>query len=173
MLFKDISNFSRVSDYLPILTSIIFVDTFIMFLNLKNLTFKSKYLSYWYRHFGILAVMADVLIVMIVFILTRFLYPFIFSKFNILFFVLLLVSIQIIHDILFYAFFSIVPRGFNKMLDVFKDYAKETTGGAILGDSILMSLSALLASLTAGSSLNMNIVGLILTLYFVPYTLNA
>lgn len=117
--------------------------------------------------------MADVLIVMIVFILTRFLYPFIFSKFNIIFFILLLLGIQIIHDILFYAFFSAVPRGFNKMLDVFKDYAKETMGDAILGDSILMSLSALLASLTAGSSLNMNIIYFILTLYFVPYTLNT
>jgi hypothetical protein len=144
-----------------------------MFLNFKKIKFKSKYLSYWYRHFGILAVMADVLIVMIVFILTRFLYPFIFSKFNIIFFILLLLGIQIIHDILFYAFFSAVPRGFNKMLDVFKDYAKETMGDAILGDSILMSLSALLASLTAGSSLNMNIIYFILTLYFVPYTLNT
>jgi hypothetical protein len=66
-----------------------------------------------------------------------------------------------------------VPRGFNKMLDVFKDYAKELSTNALIGDSILMAFSALLASLTAGSSLNMNIIYLILTLYFVPYTLNA
>ena len=173
MLFKDISNFSKVSDYLPILTSIIFVDTCIMFLNLKNIAFKSKYLSYWYRHFGILAVMADVLIIMIGFIIARFLYPFVFSKFNIIYFILLLLIIQLLHDISFYAFFSMVPRGFNKMLDVFKDYAKELSTNALIGDSILMAFSALLASLTAGSSLNMNIIYLILTLYFLPYTLNA
>ena len=173
MLFKDISNFSKTSDYLPILTSIIFVDTCIMFLNLKNIAFKSKCLSYWYRHFGILAIMADVLIIMIGFIIARFLYPFLFSKFNIIFFILLLVSIQIIHDISFYIFFSAVPRGFNKMLDVFKDYAKELSINALIGDSILMIFSAFLASLTAGSSLNMNIIYLITTLYFVPYILNA
>jgi len=144
-----------------------------MFLNLKNIAFKSKYLSYWYRHFGILAIMADVLIIMIGFIIARFLYPFLFSKFNIIFFILLLVSIQIIHDISFYIFFSAVPRGFNKMLDVFKDYAKELSINALIGDSILMIFSAFLASLTAGSSLNMNIIYLITTLYFVPYILNA
>jgi hypothetical protein len=133
----------------------------------------SKNLKYWYRHYGLSAVMADVLIVMIGIAITRFFYHFFFSSFNIIFFILLALVIQILHDICFYLFFSSVPRSFNNMLNVFKDYAKEMGGSAIIGDSMIIIFSCLFASMSAASSLNMNIIYLILTLYFIPYILNT
>jgi len=170
--FEDISNFSKTSDYLPILNGILFVELLFIYLTLKGIFIHSKVLKYWYRHYGLLAVIADVLIIMIGFILARFLYGFFFTSFNIIFFILIAVIIQIIHDICFYFFFSFYPKGDNRMIDVFKKYAKEMGGSAILGDSIIIILSCLLASFNASSSLNTNIIHLIVLLYFLPYALN-
>jgi len=109
---------------------------------------------------------------MIGIILARFFYKFIFDSFNIWKFTALAVFIQIIHDILFYWFFKSVPYGYNKMLDFFKEYAKEVGLGAIIGDSFMMFLSCLLSSYFANYNLNMNIITLIISLYFFPYMTN-
>ena len=168
--FNDISNFNNVSDYLPILNGILFVETFIIFFTLHNVL-RSKKLSFWYQKFQLSAVLADVSIVFLVIILTRFLYPFFFSQFSLILFILLALFLQITHDILFYKFFTWVPRGINTMLDVFKDYATEIREKAIIGDSMIMIFSSLLASHFATYNLNTNIINLIFTLYFIPYGL--
>ena len=80
-LFGDISNFSNVSDYLPILNGVLFVETFVIFFTLHNFI-SSKTLSIWYKKFQLSAVLADVSIVFLVIILTRFLYYFFFSQFS-------------------------------------------------------------------------------------------
>jgi hypothetical protein len=169
-LFNDISNFNNTSDYLPILNGILFVETFVIFFTLHNFL-RSKTLSLWYRKFQLSAVLADVTIVFLVIILTRFLYHFFFSQFSLILFILLALVIQTIHDFLFYKFFTLVPRGINGMLDVFKDYAKETRQYAILGDSTIIVCSSLFASHFSTYSVNTNIINLIFTLYFIPYLL--
>jgi hypothetical protein len=117
------------------------------------------------------AVLADVSIVFLVIILTRFLYRFFFSQFSLILFILLALVIQTTHDLLFYKFFTLVPRGINGMLDVFKDYAKETRQYAILADSTIVVCSSLFASHFSTYSVNTNIINLIFTLYFIPYLL--
>jgi hypothetical protein len=171
MTFKDISNFNNVNDYLPILNGCINADLIILFFVFHNI-FKSIYIKKWYKKYQILAVVADVLILFIGIILTRFLYKFIFIKFNIWKFTALAVCIQIIHDFLFYIFFKSIPVGYNSMLDFFKEYAEEVGAGAILGDSFMMILSCLLSSYYATYSLNFNIIGLVISLYFYPYMVN-
>lgn len=171
MIFQDISNFNNVSNYLPILNGCISSDLIIIFL-LYNGFFSSIYLKRWYKKYQLSAVIADVLILVIGIIIARFLYKYLFNSFNIWKFTGLAVIIQIIHDILFYLFFSSVPRGYNGMLDFFKDYAKEVGAGAILGDSFMMTIACLLSSHFATYSLNTNIIILILSTYFIPYIIN-
>lgn len=170
-LFKDISNFNNVNDYLPILNGCINADLIIIFLVFHNI-FKSNYLKKWYNKYQLSAVIADVLILVIGIILSRFFYKFFFTSFNIWKFTALAVCIQIIHDILFYLLFSSLPYGYNTMLDFFKEYAKEVGVGAILGDSFMMVLSCLLSSYFANYSLNANIILLIVSVYFFPYLIN-
>ncbi len=88
------------------------------------------------------------------------------------YFILLALLVQVIHDLGFYAFFSAVPRGANGMIDTFKDYGKEMGGHAILGDSNIILFSCLAASFMAGQSFNTNMVTFIVTLYFIPYLIN-
>lgn len=166
--FKNISNFSDVSDYLPILNGVIITDILVIFLLLRKII-KSSVLQIWYKDFSLGAVIADVLIIFIGIIIARFIYPYIFDKYSLLQFIGLVVVIQVIHDILFYLFVSSVPRGVSKILDVFKDYGKENGVKAIISDSAMMISSVLIASYLKGQSLNTNIIVLIVSVYLVPY----
>ena len=171
MMFQDISNFDNVYNYLPILNGCICSDIIIIFL-LYNGVFNSIFLKKWYKKYQLSAFIADILIIFIGIIITRFLYKYFFVSFNIWKFTGLALIIQIIHDILFYLFFASVPRGYNGMLDFFKDYAKEVKAGAILGDSFMMIIACLLSSIFATYSLNTNIIILIIATYFIPYLIN-
>ena len=104
-------------------------------------------------------------------IITRAVYYYIFDKFSIVKFIFLAVSIQIIHDILFYIFFQNIQRGVNNMLDTFKDYANEVSFKAILGDSAMMILASLISSYLATKNLNTNIIVLVVFVYLLPYLL--
>ena len=134
--------------------------------------FKSIYLKKWYKKYQLNAVLADVLILVIGIILARFFYKYLFNTFNIWKFTGLAVCIQIIHDLLFYWLFTSLPLGYNSMLDFFKEYAKEVGVGAILGDSFMMIISCLLSSHFATYNLNINIIILIICVYFFPYMIN-
>jgi hypothetical protein len=168
MIFKNISNFYNINDYLPILNGCLNADLIILFL-LYNGVFKSVYLKKWYKKFNLSATIADILILFIGIIITRFLYKYIFQDFSIWKFTFLAILIQIIHDILFYWFFTTIPVGYNYMLDFFKLYAKEVGFGAILGDSFMMAIACFLSSYLANFSTNINIITLVVSFYFLPY----
>jgi hypothetical protein len=170
MLFADISNFNKVGDYLPILNGCLHADLIII-LGVFNKIINSVYLKKWYKVFNLSAVIADVLILVIGIILTRYFYKFIFKTFSIWKFTALALFIQTIHDFVFYLFFSNIPRGHNFMLDFFNEYAKEVSFGAILGDNFMMILACLFSSHIATYSTNVNIIILIVSLYLVPYIL--
>ena len=109
------------------------------------------------------------MIIVIGIILTRFFYPYLFSKYNLLNFLILAVLIQITHDIFFYLFSKSVKRGKSTILDIFKDYGKEKSFGAIIADSLMIISSILIASYLKGKTLNSNIIILIFSIYLVPY----
>jgi hypothetical protein len=168
MIFADISNFNKASDYLPIFNGCLNADLVVLFLVFHNV-FKSAYLKKWYKRFSLSAVIADTLILFIGIIITRYLYKYLFKEFNIIYFTGLAVLIQIIHDILFYLFFTAIPLKYNFMLDFFKLYAKEVGIGAILGDSFMMIIACLFSSYFASLNVNLNIIYLVISMYFLPY----
>jgi hypothetical protein len=168
MIFKDISHFNQVGDYLPILNGSINADLIIIFLLFHGFI-SSSYLKKWYKRFNLSASLADILILVIGIILTRFFYTYLFHRFNIFFFTGLALAIQIVHDFLFYLLFNNTPLGYNYMLDFFKSYAKEVGIGAVIGDSFMMILACLLSSYFATFSLNINIITLVVSCYFLPY----
>ena len=69
-------------------------------------------------------------------------------------------------------FFQSVPLGYNAMLDFFKDYAKEVSYKAILGDSFMIIIACLLSSYFASLSVNSNIIILVFSVYILPYMIN-
>lgn len=170
MTFKNIANFNNINDYLPLLNAVLLTDLFVILLSNTKII-KSNVLIEWYAKYNLSAVIADVLIILIGLIITRAIYYYIFDSFSITRFVSLAVIVQIIHDFMFYILFKNVPRGMNKMLDTFKDYASEVSYKAILSDSGMMIMASLLASFLAGKTVNTNIIVLILSMYLLPYLL--
>ena len=169
-MFKNIANFNNTNDYLSLLNGVLITDLLVIFL-LNTQIIKSNILRKWYTKYNLSAVIADILIILIVLIITRAVYYYIFDKFSIVKFIFLAVSIQIIHDILFYIFFQNIPRGVNNMLDTFKDYANEVSFKAILGDSAMMISASLISSYLATKNLNTNIIVLVVFVYLLPYLL--
>ena len=170
-MFKSISNFDNTSDYLSILNGALITDLCVIFLLIFG-AINSKVLFEWYRKYNLSAVIADVLIIVIGIIMARFAYPYVFGeKFSLVKFIGLAVFIQILHDILFYYMFKMVPRGKNKMLDTFKDYANEVGFKAVLSDSLMIISTCLLSSYFTSLNLNTNIIILILSVYILPYAI--
>jgi hypothetical protein len=167
MTFKDISYFDKKEDYLPILTAIVIVDAIGIVLSYANII-QSNFLRFWYKKFQLSAVIADVLIV---FIIARYIYYYIFDEFSIINFIILMLILQITHDILFYIMITSIQKGSNKMIDVFKDYADEMSYYAIIGDSIMIIASVLIASYLANLDVNTNIIILIVSLYLLQFIL--
>ena len=169
-MFKNIANFNNTSDYLPLFNGVLITDLFVILLSNMKI-FQSSVLIKWYADFNLSAVIADVLIIFIGLIIVRAIYYYIFTDFSILKFVALALDVQFIQDMLFYAFFSSVPRGMNRMLDTFKDYAKEVGFKAVLADGGMMAMASLIASYLAGKNLNTNLIVVISSLYLLPYIL--
>jgi uncharacterized protein YacL len=169
-MLKNIGNFNDITDYLPLFNAVLITDLFVISL-LNTGVIKSKVLKQWYSQYNLSAVIADVLIILIVLIITRAIYYYIFEKFSLLNFIIIAVILQITHDVLFYLFFSNTSRGVNKMLDTFKDYAKDVSYNAILSDSGMMIMSCLIDSYLVNRNTNTNIIVLISSLYLLPYLL--
>jgi hypothetical protein len=58
------------------------------------------------------------------------------------------------------------------MIDTFKDYAKEISYKAIIGDSLMIIMSCILLNYFEKMNKNINIIILIITMYIMPYILN-
>lgn len=168
-MFKPIHDFDNLNNYLHILNGSIAADLIILFILYYTPYFNSKYLKQWYEKYRLSAVIADVLILVIGMIITRYIFKKLKWNWNLNKFLITILIVQIIHDYLFYLFFKSVPLGKNKMLDVFKKYSSEVGVNAILGDSFMIIISVLLASFYAGLSINTNIILLTLLTYLVPY----
>ena len=169
-MLKNIADFNNINDYLPLFNAVLITDLFVIFL-LNTMVIKSQVLRQWYAQYNLSAVIADVLIILIGLIIVRAIYYYIFDTFSIIKFIILAVILQITHDILFYVFFRNIPRGVNKMIDTFKDYAKEVSYKAILADSGMMIMSCLIASYLVNKNTNTNIIVLVTFLYLLPYLL--
>ena len=170
MVFSDISKFNNTHDYLPLFNGVLFTDLFVILLSNAKVI-DSRVLREWYESYNLSAVVADVLVIFIGLIIVRALYYYIFTEFSIFKFITLALIVQFIHDMLFYAFFKSVPRGMNRMLDTFKDYANEVSYKAILADGGMMVMAVIIGSYLAGKNLNTNIIVLIALLYVLPYLL--
>ena len=169
-MLKNIANFNNINDYLPLFNAVLITDLFVISL-LNTGMIKSPVLTKWYSQYNLSAVIEDVLIILIVLIIARAIFYYIFNKFSLLNFIILAVILQIIHDILFFILFSNTPRGVNKMLDTFKDYAIDISYKAIFADSCMIIMSCFIASYLVNKNTNTNIIVLISSLYLLPYLL--
>ena len=170
----NISNYTVESDLFYIFIGILTVDVVVLFLA-RYYKIGGKYLNEWYDNFHILAVISDVFIIFIGFLIARYIYTkFFFDRFgwNAVYFILLLVAVQAIHDVLFYLLvIRNVPTGTNDMIDTFKRYAEDLGGKIIGGDALLMISSALIAMLYKLAPPHLTYSLFAIVLYMLPYAI--
>lgn len=166
--------------FLHILTATLIIDMIFLFI-FKIFDGKEKWISInnWYDNLKWTAVLLDVLSIMIGFYLAKFIYKY-FLKNNyinknneFMKFLLIVLTVQIIHDFCFY-FFVIKPFPFgkNKIIDEFKDYANIVGINAVIGDSLMYIIATpLLYYFIVNNPDNINTFISIVCTYLVGYLL--
>jgi hypothetical protein len=170
-MFADISNAQNINDYLPLINGCINAELTIIFLCVYEF-FVSHKLRKWYKTFQLTALVFDISALLLLIILTRYLYKYIFKKFRLLFFIGLAVLIQIIYGV----FFRLLVNNYWLKNDIFsfqKRYISEIGFGKFLFYSaFIMILACLLTSYFSTISLNSNIINLILSVFFYSFMIN-
>ena len=172
---KPLIGYEDYSEYLPIVTSNIYADLLIILVTFTGVlgTGKSwQVLTRWYKKYRLSAMMADILIGVIYLLIARYIVHANRMDVSLFEFGVLAVGVQLVLDFLFYIFFSLVPKGSNHMLDLFKDWAKYAKLDALWGDSILILVGVVLSSYLHTQSLNTNLFMLIMGLYLIPYVIH-
>ena len=174
----DISNTTDSQDLVFIGTAAIFVELITLFLVKyagSKPTVGTMALNDWYERFGIFAVGADVMSLMIGVVAARFLYTYFFKSvmdWSPLYFMLCVVLFQLFHDLFFY-FTTIkgLPRGYNEMIDVFQDYAKENGAKILVADAAIVIGTALGAMYLKSIPLHFVFISLLVALYALCFIL--
>lgn len=171
----DISDASNINDLVFITTAAIIVDVVVIFLVKyagERPSFGVKALNEWYDRFGIFAVGADVLSLIIGVVAARYIYSALFTVWNPFLFILIVVLFQFCHDVFFYLTTVIrLPRGENGMIDVFQDYAKENGAWILVADAAMMISTTLLAMAMKSVPTHYTTSSLLISLYSLCYIL--
>ena len=170
-MFSDISNVQNVDNYLPILNGCINAELTIVFLCVYEF-FVSVKLRKWYKTFQLTALVFNISAMLLILILSRYIYRYIFSKFHILYFI----GIAILLQILYSCFFAFLVNHYWLKNDIFsfqKKYITEIGFSAFLFYSVfVITLACLMSSYYSTTSTNSNIINLILSIYFYSFMIN-
>jgi len=143
---------------LALLNAALVTDLAVIALSLT--VFKSKTLTQWYREFGIGAVIADVLVLVLVVWLAHL------YQGNIFITACIAVGLQLTHDLLFAAFIQ-QYHGTSPIFNVFKGYAKEHGYNILAADAAMVLSTVVLEQVFSMSRYN-EILS-VLFVYLVPY----
>tara|TARA_Y100001935_G_scaffold243529_1_gene235039 strand:- start:631 stop:1227 length:597 start_codon:yes stop_codon:yes gene_type:complete len=171
---KPLTNYKDYNEYLPIITSNVYADLLIILITFTGILGNGKswqVLTKWYKKYRLSAMLADILIGVIYLLIARYIVYTLKQDVNLFEYAVIAVLVQIFFDFLFYIFFSLVPKGSNNMLDLFKDWAKYAKQDALWGDSILILFGVVLSSYLNTQTLNTNLFTLIVGLYLIPYVI--
>jgi uncharacterized protein YacL len=165
---KQLSNYKDLNNVPYILFGALVIDLVVIALTKSNLLGTS--LKVWYNDFGLSAVIADTLILVLGIMIAQYLYTEFFSKSTPIIFLVLIGIVQLIHDVLFYIFAILgTPKGQNKVMDLFKTYAKELSGNILGGDLLMILGSAGVAAAATTLSKPLFVFLSVLAVYTVPY----
>jgi hypothetical protein len=173
----DISNWKDPSLFATIVISVLIIDTIVLFFTRYFPDTLGKPLNHWYDQFQLSAVVSDVGIIVIGFVIAQLLYTHFFAPthgWNVWIFLALLVGVQVLHDLFFhFAVIQPLPKGHNEMIDTMKEYSKGGGAMILLGDALLMVASAAMAMALKDQSLPTLLFAGLGISYTIPYILTT
>jgi uncharacterized protein YacL len=127
-------------DLLHISSAVVWIDFLVILLS--KFYHMTSALDTWYAQFGIVAVISDCLVIVLGILIAQFISP----NASVTGLAITSVIVQLIHDILFYLGVILpIPRGHNKMIDLFKKYSAEGGYKILLADSAMIGGTVFLA----------------------------
>ena len=157
-------------NYLALLNGVIITDLIVIVMLVFGII-ESKSLKEWYNNFSLGGFMSDIFSIMFGIMLAHFIYPYIFSKFKLVNFIILTVAIQLIHDISFGMLLNKIPEGSSKIIDTFKHYVSEHGMKILAVDSTMIISTILISTYLSDKSNDVNALILVTSLYILPYFL--
>ena len=140
----------------------------------------STTINNWYGNLGWTAIILDVLSILIGFYIAKFMYhylrenKYISKKHELIKYLVILLSVQILHDFLFY--FLVInptPIGVNRVIDEFKEYATFYQTKAVVADSLIyLSITPILYYYIQYQSNAVNTFTTIVCFYLTSYLLH-
>ena len=168
-MFQDISNIKNDTDLIYITTAVVLIDLIVIIIA-KNSNIFRKQINVWYDKLGMTAVLLDVTIIIIGFIITRYIFSLSKIEFNPLYFIIVALIVQLIHDILLYLLIiKPIKYGTNTVIDIYKDYAKENGKDILIADSMMVLGSAIIAMLLKNTDMHVSSTLFTLGIYIIPY----
>jgi hypothetical protein len=171
-IIEMLTNSNSIKDWFYIVPAAIFIDFVVVVLTKyagKDPYFKVDALNDWYDKFGIFAIISDVTSALIGIGASRYIYTALKLKTPLYLFVILFLF-QLFHDLFFYqAIILPIPEGENKMIDVFKAYAKENGAKILVADYMILASTLIVAYYLSSIQSHYVVAGLIVTLYSFCY----
>jgi len=123
---------------IALVVAVLWVDLIVIIISLYGGL--GKTIREWYAKFGPVAVLSDCLIINLGIMLANLIYP----TASMLELLLLAVTIQLVHDGLFYLLvIQKLPEGENGVIDLFKKYASENGYRILIADALMVISSIL------------------------------
>ncbi|NBR61580.1 MAG: hypothetical protein EBT86_08000 [Actinobacteria bacterium] len=172
IMLVDIRDPSNLQFLLPILAASTAVDTAGIFI-WKRSGPASSPINRWYSTLGLTAYSADILSLAIAVVLAQFITNWIGGKWQPWKFLASVVGVQMFHDITFAKIIlPLLPKGYNKVVDLMKDYVNiPFSAGILLVDMSYVVLASLGAMFLAGQPMGWSVLILLLWLYIGMFAL--
>jgi len=123
---------------IALVVAVLWVDLIVIFISLYGVF--GKTIREWYAKFGPVAVLSDCLIIILGIMLASLIYP----TASTLELILLALTVQLVHDLLFYVLvIEKLPEGQNGVIDLFKKYASENGYHILIADALMVTSSIL------------------------------
>ena len=179
---KDLPNLSVYENLVHVphflTAALVVVSTVILVARYYPEKFGGESLNQWYDSFGLEGVTANLSILVLGFMITQYLYtvyvePMV-GGWKPVYFVLLFLVVQILHDILFYyAVVKPLPKGMNDMIDVCKKYVDENGVSVITANSLVVIVATGITFALESAPMAVAVVIAALAAYSIPFGINT
>jgi len=172
---SDIGNYRDVDDIYIIGSSSIF--TLLLFTIATRLgNFGGLTLNTYFDMFGMEGVLSNTMMLMLVLQATRYIYTIYYSSSDkswspFVFLCIILVIQAIYNAILYFGVINVLPSGKNDMIDIIKEYIKENNTNVIIGQSVLLLFTAIVAMIMKDMGTIQLFIITSLVLYTFPFIL--
>jgi len=167
---NKVSKLTDDDNFLPIINGCINATLLVIFLCVYN--FVSKNLKNWYKLFQFTAFIFDVSTLLLILIFAKYLYHLIFSKFNLLLFVLTAIIVQTVYSFFYYILINNYWLK-NEIFLFHKNYINDVgIFHYFMFNIFIITVATLLSVYYCLINSNLNIVNIISSMYFYAFMVN-